>query len=54
MDKNIVIGKQALKWNEETVGMCCSGSKISFPFLDEREKPLKTLHLYKCNELRRF
>lgn len=50
---------RALKWKEETPGMCCSRGKISLPSLGERnlpipEEPLKSLLLYESNESRRF
>nr|XP_053619327.1 uncharacterized protein LOC128680307 [Plodia interpunctella] len=58
----VIIGKmdqkcrycEALKWKEETPGMCCSGGKISLPSLGVPEEPLKTLLLYDCDESRRF
>lgn len=40
----------ALKWKDETAGMCCSNGKVSLPLLDEPEKPLKTLFLYEAEE----
>ncbi|XP_046965797.1 uncharacterized protein LOC124534146 [Vanessa cardui] len=45
---------EALKWKEETPGMCCSGGKISLPSLGEPEEPLKSLLLYDSNESRSF
>ncbi|GBO99548.1 hypothetical protein EVAR_87322_1 [Eumeta japonica] len=45
---------EALKWKEETPGMCCSGGKVKIPLLGEPEEPLKSLLLYDSNESRRF
>lgn len=44
----------ALKWKEETPGMCCSGGKVSLPSLGVPEEPLKTLLLCDSNESRLF
>ncbi|GFW74315.1 ATP-dependent DNA helicase [Trichonephila clavipes] len=49
--RNVVIGQmshvctycQALKFNNETKGMCCAGGKIKFPHLEAPPEPLKTL-----------
>ncbi|KFM67236.1 hypothetical protein X975_15159, partial [Stegodyphus mimosarum] len=38
----------ALKWEDETAGMCCSNDKVSLSLLGEPEEPLKTL--YDTNE----
>ncbi|CAH2226617.1 jg9019, partial [Pararge aegeria aegeria] len=53
MDKKC-IHCEALKWKEETPGMCCSGGKVSIPILGEPEEPLKSLLLGDNNESRRF
>ncbi|CAG4935543.1 unnamed protein product [Colias eurytheme] len=45
---------EALKWKDETPGMCCSGGKVSLPLLGEPEEPLKYFLLYDNNESRRF
>lgn len=44
----------ALKWKDETAGMCCSNGKVSLPSLGEPEEPLKTLFIYDADESRRF
>ncbi|XP_039282934.1 uncharacterized protein LOC120351055 [Nilaparvata lugens] len=49
--QHVVIGQmshvcsycQALKFNNETKGMCCAGGKIKLPQLDAPPEPLKTL-----------
>ncbi|GFV20166.1 uncharacterized protein TNCV_4194641 [Trichonephila clavipes] len=49
--RNVVIGQmshvctycQALKFNNETKGMCCAGGKIKLPHLEAPPEPLKTL-----------
>ncbi|XP_060801784.1 uncharacterized protein LOC132902069 [Amyelois transitella] len=45
---------EALKWKDETNGMCCSGGKNSLPLLGEPEEPLKTLMLHESDESKRF
>ncbi|GFX43915.1 uncharacterized protein TNCV_4111941 [Trichonephila clavipes] len=44
----------ALKWKEESTGMCCSGGKVAFPSIDEPIEPLKELFSYETDESRRF
>lgn len=44
----------ALKWKEETAGMCCSGGKVVVPRLEEPTEPLKELFLYRTEESRHF
>lgn len=45
---------KALKWKEETPGLCCSGGKISIPTIEEPIEPLKSLFMSETNESRRF
>ncbi|GFV64344.1 uncharacterized protein TNCV_2502621 [Trichonephila clavipes] len=33
----------ALKWKDETQGMCCSGGKVLFPTLETYPEPLHSL-----------
>ncbi|GFS96752.1 helitron_like_N domain-containing protein [Trichonephila clavipes] len=44
----------ALKWKEESAGMCCSGGKVALPSIDEPVEPLKKLFSYETDESRRF
>ncbi|GFW11180.1 uncharacterized protein TNCV_5131911 [Trichonephila clavipes] len=44
----------ALKWNEESAGMCCSGGKVALPSIDKPVEPLQELFSYETNESRRF
>lgn len=41
---------EALKWQEETIRMCCFSGSVSLPSLDDPKKTLKTLYLYKFKE----
>jgi len=45
---------EALNWKGETLGMCCSGSKVTLLSLGDPEEPLKSLILDNSNESRHF
>ncbi|GFW26385.1 ATP-dependent DNA helicase [Trichonephila clavipes] len=44
----------ALKWKEESAGMCCSGGKVALPSIDEPVESLKELFSYETHEFIRF
>ncbi|GFT80664.1 uncharacterized protein TNCV_2772851 [Trichonephila clavipes] len=45
----------ALKWKEESAGMCSSGrGKVALPSIDGPVEPLKELFSYETDESRRF
>lgn len=44
----------ALKWEEETPGMCCSGGRVAIPKLQEPVQSLKELYLCESDESRQF
>ncbi|GFX61038.1 helitron_like_N domain-containing protein [Trichonephila clavipes] len=44
----------ALKWKEESAGMCYSRGKVALPSIDEPVEPLKELFSHETDESHRF
>jgi len=45
---------KALKFNAETMGMCCASGKVKLPQLAAPPEPLKTLLIGYTSKLKRF